>query len=386
MLFPQARENSYDRFGVFGGAGPLCLTCPNPTIWIQRSSMAQAVNPRTIRIEASSFCQLRCPSCPTTSRAIHPAVGSGFLRPEDFHKLLDENPAVKAVELSNYGEIFLNPRLLEILKLAHDRNVAVMASNGVNLNNVREEVLEGVVKYKLRLMSCSIDGATQNTYQRYRVRGNFDTVIGNIKKINHYKQLHRSPFPYLRWQFIVFGHNEHELPAARRMAQELGMDIVVKLAWDADLSPVTDKETARRATMTGAASREEYKERYGKDYMQSLCHQLWDDPQINWDGKVLGCCRNFWGDFGGNAFTDGLVASLNNEKIDYARKMLRGHVPARDGVPCTTCEIYLGMRADGKWLKRNDFDSAPSSASPRRNEPCPCGSNKRYKHCHGQYA
>ncbi len=31
--------------------------------------------------------------------------------------------------------------------------------------------------------------------------------------------------------------------------------------------------------------------------------------------KVLGCCRNFWGDFGGNAFTDGLVSSLNNEKI-----------------------------------------------------------------------
>jgi hypothetical protein len=58
--------------------------------------------------------------------------------------------------------------------------------------------------------------------------------------------------------------------------------------------------------------------------MHSICHELWDMPQVNWDGKVLGCCRNFWGDFGGNAFTDGLIESLNNEKIAYARKCCAG--------------------------------------------------------------
>jgi MoaA/NifB/PqqE/SkfB family radical SAM enzyme len=278
------------------------------------------IKPRAIRLEASSFCQLRCPSCPTTARAIHPAVGSGFLRPDDFRRLLDENPSLELIELSNYGEIFLNPQLPQILELAHQRGVAVNAANGVNLNHVRDEVLEAIVKFQLRSMTCSIDGASQETYKRYRVRGNFDRVIGNIRKINAFKELDRSEFPRLRWQFIVFGHNEHELPQARRMAQELGMAFSVKLSWDDDFSPVADREAVRHESGTGAATRAEFRERHGRDYMQAICHELWDMPQVNWNGKVLGCSRNFWGDFGGNAFTDGLIASLNTTRRSPTRE------------------------------------------------------------------
>ncbi len=86
--------------------------------------------------------------------------------------------------------------------------------------------------------------------------------------------------------------------------------------------------------------------------MQDICHQLWDMPQINWDGKNLGCCRNFWGDFGGNAFTNGLEACLNSEKMSYARDMLLGLKEARDDIPCTTCNIYLSMKSEKKWLPR----------------------------------
>ena len=64
------------------------------------------LTPRQLRLEASSFCQLRCPSCPTTTGAIHPTVGSGFLRFDNFRQLIDENPSVTRVELSNYGEFF----------------------------------------------------------------------------------------------------------------------------------------------------------------------------------------------------------------------------------------------------------------------------------------
>ena len=116
-------------------------------------------------------CQLRCPSCPTTSRAIHPALRSEFLRLSDFHQLLDENPRLKEIELSNYGEIFLNLELLPIIAYAYERHVILRADNGVNLNHVRENVLEGLVKYQFRSMTCPIDGASDATYSIYRVRG-----------------------------------------------------------------------------------------------------------------------------------------------------------------------------------------------------------------------
>jgi hypothetical protein len=331
----------------------------------ERAVSRPEVRPTKIRLEASSFCQLRCPSCPTTSKAIHPAVGSGFLKLHDFQKLLDDNPWIKAIELSNYGEIFLNPDLLGIIRYAAEREVTLSADNGVNLNHVKAEVLEGLVRYKFRSMTCSIDGASNETYSVYRVRGNFDNVIENIKQINFFKQKYQSQHPLLLWQFVVFGHNEHEIPLARKLASELGMRFHLKLSWDAKFSPVKDEEFVR--SEIGVASRAEFKDKHGVNYMQSICHQLWDQPQINWDGKVLGCCRNCWGDFGQNTFQDGLLESINGEKIRYAREMLLGHESARSDIPCTTCSIYLGMRAEGKWLKRpvTIQRRAPADGVPR---------------------
>jgi hypothetical protein len=309
------------------------------------------VRPVAIRLEASSHCQLRCPSCPTTTKAIHPVVGSGFLSLRDFTRVIDDNPWLKAIELSNYGEIFLNPDLLAMLRYAHERGVALSAENGVNLNYARPDVLEGLVKYRVRTIQCSIDGATQATYAAYRVRGRLDVVLDNIATINRHKRDYASATPELIWQFVAFGHNEHEIPAARALAHKLGMRFVVKLSWQPDLSPITDTDAVRAAA--GAASRREFKEQKGVDYMQSICHQLWDLPQVNWDGKMLGCCRNFWGDFGpGNAFQDGLLRSINSEKMTYARQMLQGRQPARADIPCTTCELYEDMKRDGRWLLR----------------------------------
>ena len=308
--------------------------------------------PKKIRLEVSSICQLKCPSCPTTTKAIHPTVGSGCLQLTDFQKLVKENPWVRAIELSNYGEIFLNSELSEIMREAFSRHISLTADNGVNLNHANENVLEDLVRYRFHSMTCSIDGATSETYQIYRVRGNFDAVISNIEKINQLKKKYRSPYPLLVWQFVVFGHNEHEIPLARELAHQFNMKFRPKLTWDSDFSPIRDGEYVKRQLGLGAATRQEFKELYGVNYRQDICHQLWDQPQINWDGKILGCCRNFWGDFGGNAFTDGLLRSLNNEKLQYAKEMLLGKQQARVDIPCTTCEIYLGMRANHRWLIR----------------------------------
>ncbi|MBI4567518.1 MAG: SPASM domain-containing protein [Planctomycetes bacterium] len=309
------------------------------------------VKPAQIRLEASSQCQLRCPSCPTTRGDVHGgSVGAGTLRFADFKRLVDENPWVRRIELSNWGEIFLNPDLLEIIRHGHEKGVALAASNGANLNHVKDEVLEGLVKHRFQAITCSIDGASQETYARYRVRGDFERVLANVRRINEFKRLFGSDLPALVWQFIVFGHNEHELPKARALARELGMEFRPKLTWDDSFSPVRDAEFVRRETGLAAVSREEFREREGREYMP-ICSQLWDLPQINYDGKVLGCCANFWGDFG-NAFQEGLLNSLNNDRMRHARLMLRGKAQERPDVPCTTCSYYLRMKASGRWLSR----------------------------------
>lgn len=309
------------------------------------------INPHAIRLEASSHCQLRCPSCPTTTHAIDAAIGKGFLKFSDFKVLIDRNPRLASVELSNYGEIMLNPELLDIISYSYKRSVGLSASNGVNLNHASENILEGLAKYKFRAMTCSIDGASNETYRIYRVRGNFEKVIEHIRRINFYKRKYRTAYPRLTWSFVIFGHNEHELHQARQLATEFGMVFSPKLTWDDSFSPIHNADRVRREV--GAATREEWKLTHGIDYAQDICHQLWELPQINWDGRVLGCCRNFWGDFGGNAFDSGLLPSVNNEKIEYARLMLLGKELSRNDIPCATCSIYQSMQSNRRWLDRD---------------------------------
>ena len=327
--------------------------------------MKLVVKPRVIRLDTSSLCQLKCPLCPSTTGDLDRSiVGRGFLKVDDFRELIDKNPWVSEIEIANNGEVFLNPNLLNIFEYAYKNNVILTANSGVNLNSVKKDVLEGLVKFKLRSLSCSIDGASNETYRKYRVNGDFQTVIQNIEIINNFKRKYKSRYPLLLWQFIVFGHNEHEIATARRMAEDLKMEFQLKLSFDTGFSPVKNKRLVRDEMIKSqyipvrAADRNEYKAITGENYVHGVCLQLWDAPQVNWDGTLLGCCWNFGQDFGGNVFEDGLLVTLNNEKIKYARDMLLGEKPPKSNIPCTTCSLYLEMKKTGKWLKRNLFHRA----------------------------
>ncbi len=60
-------------------------------------------------------------ACPTTIGTIQPAVGTGVLKLGNFKRFLELSPEIREVEFSNFGEIFLNPELQEILYLDPSR-------------------------------------------------------------------------------------------------------------------------------------------------------------------------------------------------------------------------------------------------------------------------
>ncbi len=289
---------------------------------------------KMIRLEASSMCQLQCPACPTGQRKTKELkVGWGTLTFDHFKSIVDNNPKIKYIELSNWGEIFLNPELKKIIEYAFLRDIHLSANNGVNLNSLTQEMAQLLVKFRFRSMTISIDGASQDTYVNYRRNGNFKKVIENIESINRYKTQYGSKYPNLRWQFVVFGHNQHEIPLARDMAKRLGMRFFTKQNWSAQYSPTqgTQKHTPSQGNQTEAP------------YILSYCNQLWISPQVNWDGTLLGCCVNRTVSFG-NVFETGLENCLNSESYRYLKRMVAGKADARANMPCLGCRYYRGRK------------------------------------------
>jgi MoaA/NifB/PqqE/SkfB family radical SAM enzyme len=299
---------------------------------------------KTISIDASSICQLKCPECSTTKGIIkNGVIGSGFLTLNNFKHLVTENPEIKNIELSNWGEIFLNPHLDSILKYSFDKNISLSAGNGVNFNNVTDNEIESLVKHRFHYLNISIDGASQDTYMKYRVKGDFDRVISNIKKLNSYKEKYNSPFPFLSWQFIIFGHNEHEILAAREISTMLQMTFIPKLNFS-NFSPIINPQKVKKDSGMKAVSRDEYKELTNKDYKRPCC-QLWFSPQISWDGKVLGCCVNKWKSFG-NAFISELELILQSNLYAKTMNVLKGLDDVDDTIPCYYCSTFKNIHSN----------------------------------------
>jgi MoaA/NifB/PqqE/SkfB family radical SAM enzyme len=315
-------------------------------------SVEHAVFGSRVGLETCSRCQLACPLCSTAHqkddwrRDHQRVVGKGSLTAANFRAFLDRNPNLRKIELSNWGEVFLNPELVALLSYAHEKGVAVEASNGVNLNNATEEMLEAVVKYRVRHLLVSIDGATNETYRIYRRHGDLERVLRNVDRINHHKAALASPYPRLTWRMIVFGHNEHEIAKARSMARERGMHFATLMNLDDSFSPVKDPAYVERETGI-RIERDMFRALRSVGQQLDFCSQMWDRPQINWDGKLLGCCCNNMGDYG-NVFEQGLDVALASERYVYAKRMLLGLERPRADIPCTACPIYAGTPAAQK--------------------------------------
>jgi len=317
--------------------------------------------PSKVRLEASTICQLRCKSCLCQQENGH-TMGKGYLSFSNFKSFIESNTFIKTIELSHCGEIFLNPDLIQIMQYAFERNIVLEALNGVNFNTVNDEMLEAMVKYGFKHILVAIDGASQETYPVYRINGNYDTVIGNIIKLNTLKHKYNTKYPELFWSYVLMEHNENDVINAKKVAKELNMPISFKLTWDESYIP-QNIEMLKKETGLKHLSRKEVLASEGKPYFNyGVCRQLWNEPQINWDGRLLGCCIVFSNDFGINVFETGLEKAINSEKYRYAKEMLQGKVGIpedNENIPCVDCEHFQIMHKTKNYLRFISADKKP---------------------------
>ena len=63
----------------------------------------------------------------------------------------------------------------------------IRSTTSVNLNAVTDDQIKGLLTLNLDALHISIDGVTQEVYEKYRVGGNLETVFNNLKKLIYKK-------------------------------------------------------------------------------------------------------------------------------------------------------------------------------------------------------
>lgn len=308
--------------------------------------------PRRVRLDICTLCQLNCPGC--YMRKFGYNIGSGYMTYRQFAKFLRKNPFIKVIELSHNGEMFLNPDLYRIIRLSARKGITLSADCGVNLNTVSNKVLKALVKYDFSSMTISIDGASQEVYSKYRQNGDFNKVIENIKKINEYKKKYDSRLPVLKWQYIILesSDNVSEIKKAKEMAAELGLDISFEKDWHGYV-PKNVKQVEKE-TGLNYSHNPNLKSKTVSRWLP--CLDLWYYPQINFDGRLMGCSHNQEYSFCESVFDIGLEEALKSVRTTVSKKMLMGGgIDLR--APCYRCWYFPNLRKGNRFITESELYS-----------------------------
>ncbi len=291
----------------------------------QRRVATAAAMPYTAVIDVTNVCNLRCPGCPTGAGIEGRA--RTLLDRDKLERFLDQaGRYLVMASLYNWGEPLLHPQAPEIVRLVHRRRIFTSISTNLNIRST--ERLDAVCDAGLDYLIVSADGATAESYRRYRVGGDFDLVLRNIKHIVAYKRAKGTDRPLIEWQVLTFGHLEAELEQIRALASELGVDRVNRKGPTAPPAFQPVAEALQGQFYGGAAA----------------CGLLWHNIVLQADGGIAPCCNLYHqADDFGTLDQGPITQTRNNYRYQTARRLF---TPAGASLldpqldhPCLRCPI-----------------------------------------------
>ncbi len=241
--------------------------------------------PISISIEPTTSCNLRCPHCPSGLRSFTRDTG---MLSEEVNNLILDQIGNDLLYITYYfqGEPFLNPGFLDLVKAAHRKKIFTATST--NAHYLDRDTCERIHDSGLNKLIISIDGTTQETYGKYRIGGKLEKVLDGTKNLVSTKKKSKKSGPWIIWQFIVFEHNQHELPHIKKLAIDYRVDeLQIKTAqfYDFEHSEGWIPEDKK-------LSRYEKKGNQFviKNKLLNECWRMWNSAVVTWDGDVVPCC------------------------------------------------------------------------------------------------
>ena len=189
--------------------------------------------PSRLYIECTAACNISCnQACCAPETGITRTRQAGMLDFDLFTRVVDEaGPALARIDFFNYGEAFLHKRALDMVEYIKSRHPQVYLYTSTNGLALTEDGARRLARSGIDEVTFSIDGATPESYVKYRQRGDFAKAIRNLGAVADEKRRNGADVPFLNWRYILFTHNDsdEEMARARTMASEIGVD---RLSWE----------------------------------------------------------------------------------------------------------------------------------------------------------
>ena len=222
--------------------------------------------PTRLYVECTAACNISCfQACCAPETGITRTRQAGMLDFDLFRRVVDEAaPTLVRLDFFNYGETFLHKRAVEMCEYVKARYPHVYLYTSTNGLAFTEASVARLVRSGIDEVTFSIDGATPDSYVRYRQRGDFTKAIALLRHAVGEKRQAGLAVPFINWRYILFRWNDsdREMALARRMAADIGVD---RLCWEITDHP---EEGFSRRFVPGSTE------------FAAIKHEVWDDNNL----------------------------------------------------------------------------------------------------------
>src|SRR5690606_3831983 len=123
------------------------------------------------------------------------------------------------------GEPFLHTEMPTLIEIAQRAGITV--STSTNAHFIDSSNVEDIVTSGLHKIIISLDGYDQKSYETYRKKGSFSTVISALRLLSDTKKRLQSKTPLIEVQCLLFEHTENYIREIKQIGKQNGADIVV---------------------------------------------------------------------------------------------------------------------------------------------------------------
>ena len=228
---------------------------------------------------------MNCPQCDVGNKLTNRK--NKFLNYNDYCNIIDQIGKTLLDSIFYFqGEPLLNKNFSKYISYAKLYNIYTITSTNAQI--IDKNIALEIVKSGLDKIIISIDGTTQDVYEKYRYGGSLEKAIQAIKFLNIAKKELNSKTPCIEAQFIVFKFNQHQIEEFKELAPKWGANNVsIKSAQihspneNSDIIPTLNKYSRYHKVKD---------EWIIKKDLSKACFRAWYGMVVSADGNILPCC------------------------------------------------------------------------------------------------
>jgi MoaA/NifB/PqqE/SkfB family radical SAM enzyme len=277
--------------------------------------------PIEITLETTAKCNLYCPMCPRHSYTFD----NENMDLDLYRKIIaDCREYVEFVWPYGIGEPLLHPAIFEMIRITREAGIRTgLSTNATLMDSERaNRLLDSGLDYVI----LAFDGASKETYEKYRVGATFERTLENNLAFLEKKRARGSKI-HVVVQMVVLKDNVKEIPEYRKLWSIPGVD---------EIRFKRDEIRFRHMRVEGEAL---------NGQRRNPCHLLWRGPlYVRYDGLAYPCCYMYDQPPVGDLKTQSVMEAWNSSGMVKLREAhLKGDVS--EYPVCTTCQAARPSRA-----------------------------------------